>query len=500
MIEENESLPAKEVLALQQEYELKFEQLKQKLEVENNFISERAIDKTFKILLPLGGLIALLISLLTLAGYTDMQTTVKQFVNNRVNSWLSEENGSLATKELKSIRDRYLIDALTIRYLKARVDERSYPFELTEIERTDLIRIANTPETPLKDYQDILNLLKMGRSRLSFSLNTFPGDFRGVDLQDIFTEKFSFVDQAEKQRILLSTFNNDTSLVSLAKRVIDQRITSLEEEAFDIIANTRQPFALKFAQDKLSKTTSFDLIKFAKYIAIQDPLSPVLNSFLERLYDSRNINRGWLPDYLSLWSAIAWTKSESMFGLIDVDESVIKQRNTLANKLFLQAVKSNMQLELSQHRDSMIYFRSGESYIYQILRADMDHIYKNTQLINWLVAQEPNNIDWLNKLVAVFELSNKGENIVSVKAKLNKRSKIDFTGGATLSSLDTDDSIRFFINKDDGNFLMAAYRNKLGDIIVKQVLKVSNLEDTTFSFSFDEDVLNDYIPWQNSYF
>ncbi|MEH8022121.1 hypothetical protein [Rheinheimera metallidurans] len=496
-MDEKENLLIKE--ALKQEYELKFEQLKQKLEVENSRISERAIDKTFKILVPLGGLITLLIAVLTVAGYSDMQTTVKQFVNNRVNLWLSEENGSLATKELKSIRDRYLIDALTIRYLKARVDERSYPFKLTKNEQADLIRIANTPETSLKDYQDILNLLKMGRSALAFSLSTFPGDYRGIDLQEIFTAKLSFIDQAEKQRMLLSTFNNDTSLVGVAKHILDQRIPSLEEEAFDIIANTRQPFALNFAQDKLSQTPSIDLIKFAKYVANEDPLSPVLNSFLQRLYDSRNINRGWLPDYLTLWSTIAWTKSESGLGWTEIDEIQIKKRNLLANKIFLQAVKSNMEIELSEYHNKRIHFRSEDSYIHQLLRADMNHIYKNPQLINWLVAQEPNNLNWISRLVSFFEMSDKGENIVGVNARISKRAKIEFADNQQLSSFDTDNLVRFFINKDDKNKLMIAYRDKLGDVIVKQVIKVSNLEEATFSFSFDEDVLYKYIPWQNSY-
>lgn len=497
MIVKNENLSQKE--AIEQEYELKFEQLKQKIEVENSFISERAIDKTLKILVPLGGLITLLIAVLTVAGYSDMQTTVKQFVNNKVNSWLSEENGSLATKELKSIRDRYLIDALTVRYLKARMDERRYQFKLTKNEQADLIRIANTPETSLTDYRDILNILKMGRFPLSSSLHTFPGDFRGIDLQEVFKTKLSFIEQAEKQRILLSIFSNDTSLVGVAKQILDQRIVSLEEEAFDIIANTRQPYALSFAENKLSKIPANDLIKFAKYIALEAPLSPVLNSFLEKLYDSRNIYKGWLSDYLTLWSTIAWTKSESGFGLVGLDESKIQKRNALANQLFMLAVKANLKIELSSHENNRVYFTSKDSYSSQVLRSHMNHIYKNTQLINWLVAQEANNVNWINKLVAVFELTNKEENIVSLKAKLDKRAKIEFTDKTTLSLLDTDDPIRFFTNKNDKKLLMAAYRNKLGEIVIKQVLQVSNLNEATFSFSFDEEILNKYIPWQNSY-
>lgn len=464
-----------------------------KIEAKKASVSELAIDKTLKLLLPIGGVLALLIAASSYLGYNDIKSSAKKLVHDKVNTWFTfGVDESPFIEEINSLRDRYLIDSVTIRYLKAKAAPSSYPgFKLTDKEIENLIRIAKEKETKLIDFIDVISAIKLGTSGFSDLVDSIPGDYRGIQFEELFVEK-GYKDHAKKQREILKVFSNDYSLVGLANKILEDDISHLNEYAFLLLSNTNQPFAIDYAKNKLiQKEYDDNLFVFAKYLARKDPLSKEFKGFFEHnLLQSENIKPYEAFDIF--YELI--DSNNNVFSIFDSEDKELKKyKKELAYRIFENLIKQGMSIRVDDRSLKMIARVDENSYV-TISRVEAEKIFENDELLNWLVLKNKDNIEWLAKVINAFDLFVDRAQLVSIKAELRGNSVLTLDRKKDISKEDIEGDVLFGVG-DNANQVKVSYKDKLGNITRDKVKSTRQLFKANFKFSFNKDELYRYSPY-----
>ncbi|KZN29031.1 hypothetical protein N480_09695 [Pseudoalteromonas luteoviolacea S2607] len=469
-----------------------FEILRHRIKSENSSISEAAIDKTLRLITPIAAALTLIIAVSGYLGYQDIKASAEDLVKQKVNNWFSLDTPSpLVSEELNPLRDRYLIDSVTIRYLRDKAEPHQNYFKLTEKERETLIRIANDKNTSLVDFSDAIEALKAGEPGFSDLVNRMPGDYRGIRFEKVFTEK-GFKDQITKQKLILRTYNNDYSLVSIANSILKSESQLLKPEAFQLIANTRQPYAIEYAKKTLAKNDfSIDGFELVKYLAKEAPHSTELLEYIEQNYKNGKYNIHTLGDVLGLYSELIPYKDN--WFLFDEDESLLKYKTELAFSLFEGLVDNGVRFRIDNRTETLFSSINEGSYI-SMDRPSAEEIFENHELLNWLVSKKENDLLWLTRIVDTFDIRNNDEVILAIQLNLAKGTEIELITNKSLNESNVIGPILLKVN-ETSNELSVVYRNDIGTIISDTVKSVSKLSGSNLTFSFHEDSLYRYSPY-----
>lgn len=471
-----------------------FEILKYQIDSANGSISEVAIDKTLKLVTPIAATLMLIIAVSGFLGYQDIKASVKELVHNSVSSWFSYDlKSSPIIEELNSLRDRYLVDSVTIRYLKAKADSRNYYFKLSDKERDALIRIAKTRNTNLVDFSDAINALKLDFSGFSELTNTLPGDYRGAQFEEIFTQG-GFTEQVKKQGELLRVYSNDYSLVGIAKNILESKNEYLHKEAFNLIASTGQSYAIEYAKKNLTGN-SFDQSKFrlAKYLAKEEPLSEELKTFISKNFENSKPNLNISHNVLQLYYELI-SNGENLFSIFsDDDKSTIEYKTNLAFNLFERLIKNGMKIRIDSHSESMVAKISEHSYV-SISRSEAAKIFNNDDLLNWLISRKKDDLTWVARVINTFDLRNGEDSILGIQAKLEMGTEFSLANNRAIGNVDVEGPFWLKLGTTK-NELLITYKDKIGEYHTETVVSSHKLSNSEYSFRFNKDDFYKFTPY-----
>lgn len=473
------------------------EQIQDKITAHNSHISEAVIEKTFKLFVPIMAILGVLLALFGWLGYDDIKTGIANYTRAKVDQWLSyDEPSSPLNRDLREMRDRYLIDTLYVRHLRAKSDSyRHYKFEITDKELADLIRIANSKETPLKDYEDILEIY--ASSNVLGSIK-YSGIYRGDMFGDVFT-KDGFLEQRRKQRAFLEAFSHDGSVYGIAKAVIEREDEFLLEEAFRLLANLHTPDAVRYANAHLqaNRFESFDL-EMALVLARQDIQSPALAAYIEAVGASRDIYSGWLHAYMRLLTPIIQHKSDVSFGAV-IDKQEDQLRSDLALKMFAKLVEFGCSIDIQDRYDERISIGDQSGNIRGLSRWEVNRIYDKPDVLRDLVSMRPNDAPWIEQVVTTLEVTRGDEYLVTIMVDLSEDSEIGIPGQQRVRSSDVKGEVWFTVNRRDSGKLEISYRDKAGAYRRETILSLSGMEGVNFNYRYRKQDLYAYLE-KDDYF
>lgn len=282
---------------LARDFDKEVSRLEDKITAQNSKVSEAAIEKVMKMVYIMVGFLTAMTVIFGVFGYQNIKEGMTEMVRTKVNGWLSyEEPDSPINNTFLSIRDRYLIDSVYVRYQRSRTEHR-YDFKITDKELADLVRIANDKDTSLKDYSDILNLYE---SNYALGSIKFRGNYQANLFSDIFS-KDGFKQQYMKQREFLFTFSHDVSTFGIAKEILESGRDYLMFEAFDVAFNTNPEYAVEYAKKHLTGDSFEPLDRnMALALAKYDTESKQFIQYKDRLFEVRGELEGWLFQYFDI--------------------------------------------------------------------------------------------------------------------------------------------------------------------------------------------------------
>jgi len=480
---------------LKEFFDREFENFQNKVEAEHGKISEKAIDKALRIMLVWAGILTAIIGISSLMGWQDIKESVAAQVEKKVNNWFSFGTvKSPIETQLQMMRDRYLIDSVTIRYLRARADDRTYTYKVSDDEIADLIRIANNKETSLADYDSILNAIKAARSRLSFM--DFPSDYRGEVFGKVFTEP-GFRDQINKQKALLSTFSYDLSLVKFARTAINEDWPHLSDEAFDLLANTRSSEAIPYAETHiLNAGYEYQNRAFAIYLAREKPDSERLTAYIDSLLSKKIISEGWFQEYFSIMMELFVGSTISPISIIA--EQKKDTQNEIALEMMSKAIGLGARTRINNHFEDRLIFFVPDEYGYTLEYSDVEKIYKNDEILDSLVLRSPEDMNWIKSVVRTFQVNQAQKNIVTIKLELLANTVIRGEDAVELRPGDTASSVWLSLDEDSGN-LIAKHRNLSGNFQSFVISDIVNAQKSKFKFLFNEQELYRFAPFKTEF-
>ncbi len=465
---------------VRRDYQSAIENIENKIVAKNSFISEKAIEKSLKILYPLLGSLAGLIVIISYFGYGDIKTSVINYTNAKVDQWLAvEERDSPLKENLSTLRDRYFLDAIFIRCYKSKADDRYSDFKLTPKEISELVRIANLPDTSLKDYSDILTVYM---SSYVFGAFSFPADYKGNMFMDIFTKE-GFKEQSQKQREFLSIFSHDYAVFGLAKTLLDKE-NRYTEEAFDIVANLQSETAVAYANVHLQpgKISSLDR-KMASVLAEHDFQSQTLKKYIDFLFDHRQDTEEWLFHYLFLFSKIAYLETDHVF-FVNRNKKEDEIKQAFVAEMLVKLINEGYYLYVDNHFDKNVVFGKPNEATKYLTKGELDKIYKNKTLLNLLANMHAENSGWMYKLVKTLELKNGEEYIATLMLTLADGNKIKLNNNDVLDKTNVKGDVWLTISNAEPHSLLAIYRDMAGNIKKAEVSAFEGKEKINLAYQY----------------
>ncbi|MEO2219644.1 hypothetical protein ABGV49_21535 [Chromobacterium vaccinii] len=250
-------------------------------------IGETAIDKMHTINGHLknwvvGVMITGTVAVLGLCGlsYSSISSTAQKYIETKLDDWMSlEAKGSILKESLGQVRMEAVLNALTIRLEKAKLDGRSgLGFDISEAEKARVIAYMQEPTTSIFAFRDGANIL-------GALMGPFGGHRPNPKVDELLKEVFTTKNyQDEKRDILLSTLWNYIGVYPYATQVIDDKDAppNWRADAFHNISIFNDKKAYDFANNNILKDeNNFIQIELAKYLARRSERSKELDGWFK---------------------------------------------------------------------------------------------------------------------------------------------------------------------------------------------------------------------------
>lgn len=477
---------------LKKDFEFHVDRLEDKIAARNGNVSELAMSKVVRVFCLFGTALVSVFAVLAYFGFDDLRTTLVDYSSKKIDRWMSyEEVESPLMKSVADIKNRYLIDSLYIRLQRAKAeDHRSRDYVLTDKERADLIKMANSAETSFSDYSEVLTLLygpyEFGLGKLSF-------DKGGVALIDVFTKE-GFKDQFDKQQELLRTFSHDSSLANLAGTILESESPHLKDEAFEILANIGAPIAVTYANEKMT-LEHIDNIdhRMALVLSARDIDSEMLQRYITFLKGNPESHDLWLYHLFDLFQHLHPSASITLQPY--ESKKLAEKQLPMALDILTYLIETEHKFYVSDIINPQLHFGKDKSSAVTPKRYEIESLLKDNGFLTKLIAKK-DNVDWLSHVVKAIEIRHKENVIVSVNVEL--------MGKATLK-LDN----KSIVGKDDvlGDVwltpltekpgISAVFRDKAGTIRQGEVQDIDHSGDAKFSFKYLQKDLDFIVQYDN---
>lgn len=475
---------------LKREFDFHVDRLEDKITARNANVSELAMSKVVRVFSLFGTALLGVFGVLAYFGFDDLRTKLVDYSSEKVDRWMSyEEVETPIMKSLADIKDRYLIDSLYIRLQRVKAEGHpSSDYSLTDKERADLIRIANSPDTSSSDYSTVLTLLyapyQLGVGKFSF-------DKGGVALAKVFTE-VSFRDQLEKQRDLLRTFSHDTSLANIAGGILASETHPLKDEAFQLLANIGAPIAIKYANENITPEHIDEIDhQMALVLAARDIDSEMLKRYITFLKGNPGSHDYWLYHMFDLFEHLH-PSTNIMFETYESKKLAEKQQ-PMAIDILAYLIEAGHGFIVSDAFDLQLHFGKGQSSLLTPERYEFESLLKDDEFLNKFILKK-DDVGWLSKVVKAFDIRHKEKIFVSVNVGLLKNATLMLDGGTIVGKDDVLGDV-WLTPSTESQGLLAVFRDKAGTIQRSQLQKIDHINNAKFSFKYLQKDL--YLIAQN---
>lgn len=479
---------------LKRDFEFHVSRLEDKITAKNSNISELAMTKVLHVVGLLGTALVGVFGLLAYFGTDDVRTTLIDYSTKKIDQWMSYENvESPLIKNVSDIKDRYLIDSVYIRLQRARAEGHgSRDFSLSDKEKTDLIRIANSPNTASTDYSTIMTILS---SRFDFGIPHIWFDRGGIVFANVFSEEY-FNDKLEKRRALLQTFSYDTSLGDLARQILLKDDPYFKEEAFNILANIRDPFAITYANGNITPEHIDDIDhRMALVLADRDVESEMLERYITFLKGNPESNGLWLHKIFDLFDQLHHI-SDGSFSTYEPKKITEKQK-AIALDLLIYLIDRGYGFYVSDFVDPELHFGKRPYLSTTPERSEVESLLKDNDFLHKLIMAK-SDFPWIAKVVKAFEISHKEKVFVSINLELFGRAALISEVGATIGAGDVIGDI-WLTQSVDNPGISAVFRDNTGSIQRVQLKNISHLHDAKFSFKYLQKDLDLIAQYENPF-
>ncbi|OOE31999.1 hypothetical protein BZG04_15865 [Salinivibrio kushneri] len=329
-------------------------------------------------------LISVVLAFLAIAGTAlsftikdNLETTLTSQITKQVETWLSfDSDNSKITDVLENYRERALLDAYMIKLAReASTGSGVSMLEFKAADKSRLLDIVTNPSSSYPDFHDALTLL--AESRGVFGLG--QGNDR---VAKTLREFFSSVDYDDEKKLrLLEVLENDIAMLPVAEKFLKNEKSPyrFKLQAFKILSQRDSGtyygnIAKNYALSVLKTGSNEQGLKLAAdYIAKNEPLSPDITSYIERLDTlkrSQSISlRLSLID--SLLENIPSESNSAFFEHKLPEPFFIDQVRSLIGDQLLKAIKEGARFEVSGHdreKYLVIAFDAGKhGYVSQYL-------------------------------------------------------------------------------------------------------------------------------------
>lgn len=491
----------------QQQFEQKTEELKKsfqehsarledRIEAKNSQISERAIEKTLKIVSLIGGSLVAFIFLFGIFGYGDIKESVTQIFTRKVENWLQvDDNESPLKESILTLRDRTLLDSLYVRLQRSKLGELR-TFEVSNDELEVLIGLANNKELSLSDYSLILEVYKKQETELSFGFN---GDYRSNLFDKVMIES-GFIQQAEKQKIFFETFRNDRNILKYVEGILGNTDHHLIYSAFDVLTKISPSRARQYVDKNFDHTNDkelkFSMVKFMvdDWINI-DTVKKYSNSLLSNKTEVF-VYRKYFDLLLSM---IDVPNSPTLMFKTNLEEPN-KEKVKLSSSMLSKAVNLGFSIRLSNevfNENEIVMEFPGHGQV-SLGKGDFDKIYTSRWTIDKIFDDSLKDIELLTKLIGFYEVKDKGNYILSVSAKLNVDGEIEFENGEVLKPKDLIGDLWFTVGKNGK--LIVLYRDRAGEIKTSYVKELSKFNGSDFDFLYNKAEVRSLLNSYNGFY
>ena len=464
---------------LKREFDFHVDRLEDKITARNANVSELAMSKVVRVFCLFGTALVGVFGVLAYFGFDDLRTTLVDYSSKKVDRWMSyEEVETPIMKSLADIKDQYLIDSLYIRLQRAKAEgHRSSDYSLTDKERADLIRIANSPDTSSSDYSTVLTLLY---APYQLGLGKFSFEKGGVALAKIFTED-GFRDQLEKQRDLLRTFSHDTSLANIAGGILASETHPLKDEAFQLLANIGAPIAIKYANENMTPEHVDDIDhQMALVLAAHDIDSEMLKRYMTFLKGNPGSHDYWLYHMFDLFEHL--NPSTNITFETYESKKLAEKQLPMAIDILAYLIEAGHGFHVSDAFDPQLRFGKGQSSLLTPERYEFESLLKDDEFLNKLIIRK-NDADWHSRVVKAFDIRHKENVIVSVSVELLNNAALMLDEGAIIGKDDVLGAV-WLTPSTENPGLSAVFRDKAGTIQRSQLQKIDHISDAKFSFKY----------------
>ncbi len=334
----------------------------QMIENAKSELMQHVIDKSVAPVNRVVTLISVVLAFLAIAGTAlsftikdNLETTLTSQITKQVETWLSfDSDNSKITNVLEDYRSRALLDAYMIKLAReASTGSGISMLEFKAADKSRLLDIIANPSSSYPDFHDALTLLAKSRGLFGWGQGN---DHVAKKLREL----FSSVDYDDEKKLrLLEVLETDIAMLPIAEHFLkDEKAPyRFKSQAFKILSQRDSgtyygDIARNYALNLLKSESDEQNLKLAAdYIAKNEPLSPEITSYIERLDTFKRSQSISLR--LSLIDSLLKnipSKSSPVFFEHELPEPLfLDQVRSLVGDQLLRAIKEGARFEVSGH-------------------------------------------------------------------------------------------------------------------------------------------------------
>ena len=457
------------------------ESLSVELEACKNDVSDKAIDKTISIVRYALGAIAVLTAFVVITswlGFSNLGSFYKEHFREEVEKWLAFDSDESAGKTtLEDIRTRAILDSHMIRYSRSYSDPfstRSVNLNALEVDR--LVQMIIDPKTSYADFYDALRLVSLSRNLFG---SAYPEDDVGKAVTSILS---SAEHDNNKKIVLFDHMKKDRALLPYSREILksDKYDESWKNHVFENVSLYDEQYALEYAKSNINKVKPLYAVDLASYLAREEPLAIELNEYFTTLLDHKK--KGWLGFTVQL--ALSLLESEGL------NPESKKKVELQAADLFTVIFKEGAYIDVS---DSIIGARNIELHYGENSSVDIKEparFFENLNLLSHLIERYSDSLESLTRLVHALQIRDGDYYIVAVQVKPKNKTRFEFADKSIMSSENFPDTAWLKSKKTvNGNSLWLAWRDTTGIVHEKQIMQITNPEQSAFYYTYDNDII-----------
>ena len=455
------------------------------IEIAKSKISEKAINKTLKVIYIFGTVTIAFVSIagvVALLGLDNFKSTMQQSIEGKLERALVFDSQNSFFKSLQDIRTEALINSRMIEYERASSEPYGnsvLSLVLSDAESERILQVLESQETELSTYYDAAKLLAASRDmKGAFGPVDRTGRRIAETLKRILSEDGL---SAEKIHVIFQWLNNERSLLPYAEAIIEDAGYSGDFKmiAFDVVARFNKEKAIKFARAEVgSLSNTYENRKLAIYLAKFDPLGYRYIGYAKDITNSDD----------EAWPVTVFLIALELLEHNNINNSDKEKMKALTLDFMEVAIAEGGALSVLESsfgsKEMVFEHRVGAktNFRYAVLT---ENFLDNEKLLNALIASLSDKGNF-TRGVKALEVVSDGEYVIAVRTEILGDTKFHLKNGEVLDRTLTHSPV--WIKHDDllgEGAAVVSWRDKIGRLREETIDRIEMIEQSRLFLSYD---------------